>query len=108
MSARCLTRRRIWDVKDKLKSKSTIVLKSKERGGRTRITSAAYSPDGSMIVAGALDGTLNIWGARSNFARPNATAEGAHEKNTPISGVAYALDNHSLVSRGMDGTVKCA
>ena len=83
------------------------MLKSKERGGKTRITSATYSPDGSQIVAAAMDGTINLWGAKSNFARPNATADGAHEKNTSITGVAYSLDGHSLVSRGMDGTVKC-
>lgn len=44
--------RRIWDVENKRKQKSVIVVKSKERGARTRVTACAYSPDGNMIGGG--------------------------------------------------------
>jgi WD40 repeat protein len=43
---------RIWDVENKRKSKGVIVLKSKERGTRTKITACAYSSDGKSIAAG--------------------------------------------------------
>ena len=44
--------RRIWDVENKRKQKTVIVVKSKERGARTKVTACAYSPDGSLIGGG--------------------------------------------------------
>ncbi|CAK5280130.1 unnamed protein product [Mycena citricolor] len=58
---------RIWDVENKRKQKSVIVVKSKERGARTKVTTCAYSPDGNMIGGGCLDGALHLWQANSNF-----------------------------------------
>lgn len=43
---------RIWDVENKRKQKTVIAVKSKERGARTKITTCAYSHDGSFIAAG--------------------------------------------------------
>ena len=43
---------RIWDVENKRKQKTVIVVKSKERGTRTKITTCAYSPDGRLISGG--------------------------------------------------------
>jgi WD40 repeat protein len=62
---------RIWDASKLDKSKSVIVVKSKERGQRTHITACAYSEDARWIVAAGLDGCLNVWGTNSNFVRPN-------------------------------------
>ena len=42
----------IWDVENKRKQKTVIVVKSKERGARTKVTSCSYSPDGKYIAAG--------------------------------------------------------
>lgn len=63
---------RIWDVKEKYKSFKTIVVKSKDRGARTKLTKALYSHDGRTIAASGIDGTIHLWSANSNFARPNA------------------------------------
>lgn len=62
---------RIWELSNKRKSKSIIVVKSKERGGRTKITCCAWSLDGKQIAGACEDGSLHIWNASSNFARPN-------------------------------------
>ena len=43
---------RIWDVENKRKQKTVIVVKSKERGARTKVNACAYSPDGSLIGGG--------------------------------------------------------
>lgn len=43
---------RIWDVETKRKQKTVIVVKSKERGARTKVTACGYSPDGSLIGGG--------------------------------------------------------
>ncbi|KAH9461206.1 hypothetical protein MJO28_009624 [Puccinia striiformis f. sp. tritici] len=97
---------RIWDVENKRKSKGVIVLKSKERGTRTKITACTYSSDGKSIAAAGLDGTLNIWATNSNFTRPNAAVENGHVKNTETSSLQFASDNRTIVSRGGDDTVK--
>ncbi|POW17972.1 hypothetical protein PSTT_00042 [Puccinia striiformis] len=83
-----------------------IVLKSKERGTRTKITACTYSSDGKSIAAAGLDGTLNIWATNSNFTRPNAAVENGHVKNTETSSLQFASDNRTIVSRGGDDTVK--
>jgi len=43
---------RIWDVENKRKQKMVIVIKSKERGARTKVTACAYSTDGNLIGGG--------------------------------------------------------
>jgi WD40 repeat protein len=43
---------RIWDVEDRRKQKTVIVVKSKERGARTKVMSCSYSPEGNMIGGG--------------------------------------------------------
>lgn len=97
---------RIWDVEKRDKSKYIIVVKSKDRGQRTKITSAAYSDDGRMIAAAGSDGAMHVWNTSGNFVRPNHSIENAHTKGTTTSGLTFSLDNHTLVSRGGDDTVK--
>lgn len=46
---------RIWDISNKRKSKSVIVVKSKERGGRSKVSACAWSADGKTIAAGESD-----------------------------------------------------
>lgn len=43
---------RIWDVEHKRKQKTVIVVKSKERGTRTKVTACAYSTDARIIAGG--------------------------------------------------------
>lgn len=109
------------------KQKAIIVVKSKERGARTRVTACAWSPDGKMIAGGTLpliisllplilrfkaddlaclDGTLHIWKTDSNLARPDKSCETAHTKNTETTSVAWAQDGFRLATRGSDNTVK--
>lgn len=119
---------RIWDAENKRKQKTVIVVKSKERGARTKVTTCAFSHDGKLIAGGkhiarprkiyhhlsnipclltaCLDGTLNIWGSNSNFVRPSHTAENAHEKGKEVGSVAFSVDGHTVVSRGMDEYTK--
>ena len=41
-------------MENKRKQKGVIVVKSKERGARTKVTACNYSPDGNLIGGGAL------------------------------------------------------
>lgn len=43
---------RIWNVENKRKQKTVIVVKSKERGARTKVTACGYSPDGRYVAGG--------------------------------------------------------
>lgn len=111
---------RIWDSENKRKQKHVIVVKSKERGARTKVTSCAWSHDGRLVAGGTtllraksqadreacMDGTLNVWSTNSNFARPDKTNETAHVKDTETSGVAFARDGYRIATRGGDDTVK--
>lgn len=115
---------RLWDVENKRKQKSVIVVKSKERGARTKITTCAYSPDGKLISAGTspfhsspplftlyaacLDGCLHMWNASSNFVRPNMTVEAAHARGTDVGSVVFSVDGRTVLTRGGDETVKRA
>ncbi|KAG2045188.1 transcription factor [Suillus americanus] len=97
---------RIWDVENKRKQKSVIVVKSKERGARTKVTTCAYSTDGTLIGGACLDGALHMWQASSNFVRPNMTIEGAHTKGTDVGSLVFSVDGRTVLTRGGDDTVK--
>ncbi|WWC93073.1 uncharacterized protein L201_008038 [Kwoniella dendrophila CBS 6074] len=97
---------RIWDVENKRKQKQVIVVRSKERGARTRVTSCAWSPDGKLIAGACFDGALHIWETSSNFARPKYSNENAHAKNTETTGVVFSRDGQRVATRGGDDTVK--
>ncbi|KAG6334921.1 hypothetical protein ID866_4163 [Astraeus odoratus] len=97
---------RIWDVENKRKQKTVIVVKSKERGARTKVTACAYSPDGAVISGACLDGCLHIWNTSSNFVRPNMTVENAHLKGSEVGSIVFSVDGRSILTRGSDETVK--
>ncbi|KAJ8084249.1 hypothetical protein PM082_003017 [Marasmius tenuissimus] len=97
---------RIWDVEDKRKQKSVIVVKSKERGARTKVMSCAYSPDGGLVAGVCLDGAFHMWNANSNFVRPNLSIEGAHTKGTETGSIVFSVDGRTVLTRGGDDTVK--
>ncbi|TRM61440.1 transcription factor [Schizophyllum amplum] len=97
---------RIWDVENKRKQKSVIVVKSKERGARTKVTAAAYSPDGKTIGGACLDGAIHMWNTSSNFVRPNMTIEGAHTKGSETGSLSFSVDGRTVLTRAMDDTVK--
>ncbi|KIK71262.1 hypothetical protein GYMLUDRAFT_66468 [Collybiopsis luxurians FD-317 M1] len=97
---------RIWDVENKRKQKTVIVVKSKERGARTKVLSCAYSPDGGMIGGVCLDGALHMWNTNSNLVRPNLSIEGAHVKGTETGSLVFSVDGRTVLTRGGDDTVK--
>lgn len=97
---------RIWNTEDRTKQNSVIVVKSKERGARTKVTACAYSQDGKTIAGACTDGTLHLWARNSNFVRPSLSNEEAHVKGSETSGIAFSRDGRSLATRGGDDTVK--
>lgn len=113
----------IWDVENKRKQKTVIVVKSKERGARTKVNACAYSPDGGLIGGGTYslhrpdpglmsssaactDGALHMWQTKSNFVRPSMTIESAHAKGTETGSLVFSVDGRTVLTRGGDDTVK--
>ncbi|CAO1616444.1 unnamed protein product [Jaminaea pallidilutea] len=95
---------RLWDPEVKLKQRTVINVRSRERGGRTKVTAHAVSPDGAKTIAAACqDGALHLWSTSGNYARPNATVEGAHKKDTTTTSIAFSRDGRTLATRGGDG-----
>ncbi|KAF9455647.1 WD40 repeat-like protein [Collybia nuda] len=97
---------RIWDVENKRKQKTVIVIKSRERGARTKVTTCTYSPDGGMIGGACLDGAIHMWQANSNFVRPNMTVEAAHTKGTETGSMTFSVDGRTILTRGGDDTIR--
>ncbi|CDS07878.1 hypothetical protein LRAMOSA01827 [Lichtheimia ramosa] len=97
---------RIWDVDRRRKQKSVIAYKSRERGGRSAATALTYSHDGKLIAGAFQDGTINLWGADGPFVRASISIPEAHMKQTETSSLVFSRDNHTLVSRGGDDSVK--
>lgn len=97
---------RLWNTEDRTKHKNVIVVKSKDRGARTKVTACAYSWDAKLIAGACTDGTFHLWASNSNFVRPSLSNEQAHVKGSETSGIAFARDGKHVATRGGDDTVK--
>jgi WD40 repeat protein len=114
---------RIWDIENKRKQKSVIVVKSKERGARTKVTACAYSPDGSMIGGGAssvaLSGSISmliylclqrVWTEPSTYGKQARILFGpirqsrVHTSKVPRLGLWCFLSTVALCSQGGETT----
>ncbi|CAO3563840.1 unnamed protein product [Mortierella alpina] len=97
---------RLWDVENIRKQADVIAYKTKERGGRTAVTTVAYSSDGKMIAGAGGDGTVSLYPSTGPFLRPIHAIENAHVKGTETSCIVFSRDSQRMVTRGGDDTVK--
>ncbi|GAA5856929.1 hypothetical protein JCM8547_008470 [Rhodosporidiobolus lusitaniae] len=101
---------RLWSTSDRRKSTSVIVVRSKlpGRGGKTKLCSAAWSPDGKLIAAAAEDGGLHVWraGKGAKFAKSDWSNEKAFEVGTWTGGLEWSPDGGRFATRGSDGTLR--
>ncbi|SPO26028.1 uncharacterized protein UTRI_02302 [Ustilago trichophora] len=98
---------RIWDVGTMQQGQDDlIVVKSKTRGNRTKVT--AIRTIQSTLIAAGLDGSLAHWDLRTNLnSKPRGSIDNAHETDTVTSSIAVNQnDGYTVVTRGGDGTVK--
>ncbi|XP_040581349.1 gastrulation defective protein 1 homolog [Lepeophtheirus salmonis] len=97
---------RIWRTEDKGRN-SRHVIKVKATSGLKCIPSACgYSRDGLLVLAGCMDGSLQLWDHRKNFVNVAMCRRACHEKGATISSVVFGYDNHHLASRSSDSTLK--
>ncbi|GAA5988162.1 hypothetical protein JCM11641_003617 [Rhodosporidiobolus odoratus] len=101
---------RIWSTTARRKSASVLVVRSKApgKGGKTKVTTGSWSPDGKLIAAVMEDGSVHVWraGAGAKYNRSDYTGEKGHEEGTWTSGLAWSPDGKRFATRGGDGTVK--
>lgn len=70
------------------------------QGHRNRVSSLAYSPDGSVLASGSQDGAIKIWDPQTGQALKTLEAEAL------VCSVAVAPDGRVLASGCSDGAVK--
>jgi WD40 repeat protein len=71
-------------------------------GHRSAVQSVAFSPDGSRIVSGGVDGTVRVWDAETR----QPVGEPLTGHHGPVWGVAFSRDGRRIVSGSLDGTVR--
>lgn len=67
------------------------------------ITSAALSPDGSEILTGSWDGSIQIWGKNGKNGTPILNIKNSKDD---VTSVAFSPDGELILAGSMDGTVK--
>ena len=70
-------------------------------GGIGAIRSTAYSPDGTALVTGSLNGTVILWDAGSR-----AMSRTLVETGSPIYSVAYSPDGTTVAAGSSDGLAR--
>ncbi|CAG0881675.1 unnamed protein product, partial [Cyprideis torosa] len=96
---------RLWNL-EKPKAHEHII---KIRGGsglRAVPQACSFNRDGTLIGVGADDGSLQLWDTRRKFISPSQTVRAAHQRGAGASSVPFSFDDQSLLSRGIDDTLK--
>jgi hypothetical protein len=120
---------RIWDTWNILQK--TVIKPSVQKPVRTSTTACRYNSDGKLIGAGLVDGSIQIWSVSGKFgtsaavgqvappsaqmvekqgwsyvSRPNQIVRNGHREGEEITSLAFSRDGNTLISRGMDATLK--
>ena len=85
---------KVWDV---VTGQELMTL----NGDVDAILGVVFSPDGTLLATGSIDGTVQVWNA--NNGQEVNTWKG---HSSQVSGVAFSPDGASLASAGIDGTTK--
>eukprot|EP00884_Botryococcus_braunii_P018671 jgi/Botrbrau1/5488/Bobra.27_1s0027.2 len=120
---------RVWDLYNLLQK--TVIKPKLEKPGRVAVTSCQYNSDGRLIVAGLMDGSLQLWDVKGNFGRSAAVGQilppkpqmvvkqdwryvsgggqvayHAHARDCEVTSLAFSADDNTLLSRATDNTLK--
>ncbi len=96
---------RIWDINKRQRQKELFIYKSKAGASKVRLTACSTSPDGGVISVSAIDGSIALFGTKGPFNRPVGMVQNAYEQNSITTGLVFAQDSTTIVSRNAAGTV---
>ena len=68
----------------------------------TDVSAIGFSPDGTTLAAGGIDGSIWLWDVKSG----NRLGVGAIGDNVVIDGIDFSPDGSRLLSTGEDGTIR--
>ena len=104
---------RVWDITskpvgvDQHLMHQTLIKAYTTKGIKLAISACAYSPNGSLIVAGCPDGSLQAWDLKAkSFYRPQIYVKDAHQNGQEISCVKVFKDEKRVATRSLDDTLK--
>jgi len=69
------------------------------------VTSSSYSPDGTQIVAGCSDGSIQLFHEKYKYGKPLSIARPAHASGE-VCNVEFHQGSEKIISRGFDGCIK--
>jgi WD40 repeat protein len=105
---------RLWDLNGPmsfhwLQAKTTLRVKD-EKGFKTAANTIRFTKDGSVILCGAGDGSIQMWATRNTKQRLMSvwSGDGAHAggQDPGITSIDCAQDGNSIASRSSDGSVR--
>ncbi|MFB0551689.1 MAG: protein kinase [Phycisphaerae bacterium] len=72
-------------------------------GNSQKIASVAWSPDGTLLAAGTIDGKAHLWDIKSDSNEPFVTLDA---RTGRANTVTWHPDGQSLITAGEDGNIK--
>ncbi|MFC1635422.1 hypothetical protein ACFL5Z_11320 [Planctomycetota bacterium] len=72
-------------------------------GDSQKITSISWSPDGTFLAVGTVDGKAHLWDVESNSNKPFITLD-AHAGG--VNGLAWRPEDRGLITAGEDGKIE--
>lgn len=95
---------RLWIVKSK---EQKTVIKTRAQGGlKTNPTSCTFNRDGTLIAAGCIDGSIQMWDTRKMFVNTTHCVRDAHQKGSEISSIVFSYLGTMLATRSCDESMK--
>lgn len=95
---------RIWSSKSKEQMQ---VIKMRAQGGlKTAPTCCTYNGEGTLIAAGCVDGSIQMYDTRKMFVNTTHCIRDAHKKGSEISSINFSYLGNTLVTRSCDETMK--
>jgi WD40 repeat protein len=103
---------RVWDIESKPigigeeLTQSHILRAKTFKNHKITVNCCNYSPDGSKIIGGVNDGSLQLWSVKGSYWKPDVYIKDAHKPNSEITAVLFADDGKKIFSRADDNTLR--